>query len=187
MSKYNVGDKVVVRPDLKCGMIGLGDSVMPSMERLAGRMVTINSVRYNDTSYTVKEDDYNYTDAMFVQKVETLGFSKKNLKVGYIVILRSGAEFFVVNAGNDGNLFFGHPSGTYARLSEFKDNLTCNCSNRNDVMKVYGFASDLSQTVTLAKGSRKLLWERELPITELTMEQVAKLAGVDVANLKIKK
>lgn len=84
-AKYKVGDKVLVRPDLKeSGVYRMEDStitdgVTESMMRFAGKVVTIQRVR---DKYQIRESGYNWTDGMFipipdeqvkVKPVETLG------------------------------------------------------------------------------------------------------------------
>jgi hypothetical protein len=124
-----------------------------------------------------------------MQKVEEVkGFTKKDLKPGYVVILRSGKEFIVMNAGSAGDIpYLVHPTGSGENLSSFNEDLTCKCSESNDIVKVYGCSSSLYEILTTKTASRSLLWERQKPVVELTMDQIAKLAGVDVKNLKIKK
>lgn len=60
--KYKVGDKVRVRSDLKaCEQYG-ANIATNSMERLAGKIVTISRVGY--AHYLVKGMNYNWTDEM---------------------------------------------------------------------------------------------------------------------------
>lgn len=61
--KYKVGDKVRVRSDLKaCEQYG-ANIATNSMERLAGKIVTISRVGY--AHYLVDGMNYNWTDEMF--------------------------------------------------------------------------------------------------------------------------
>lgn len=61
--KYKVGDKVKVRSDLKaCEQYG-ANIATNSMERLAGKIVTISRVGY--AHYLVEGMNYNWTDEMF--------------------------------------------------------------------------------------------------------------------------
>ena len=60
--KYKVGDKVKVRSDLKaCEQYG-ANIATNSMERLAGKIVTISRVGY--AHYLVEGMNYNWTDEM---------------------------------------------------------------------------------------------------------------------------
>lgn len=61
--KYKVGDRVRVRSDLKaCEQYG-ANIATNSMERLAGKIVTISRVGY--AHYLVEGMNYNWTDEMF--------------------------------------------------------------------------------------------------------------------------
>jgi len=79
MTKYQVGDKVKVRKDLKEGEIysmenGYADAVVDVMLKHAGEVVTIAEVVEDDdcTAYLIEEDgkSWNWTDEMFKGKVE---------------------------------------------------------------------------------------------------------------------
>lgn len=68
--KYNVGDKVRVRKDLRAGdgklylMDGksFGDTFVDNMAHLVGKVVTIKTA---NKMYTIEECGYNWTDEMF--------------------------------------------------------------------------------------------------------------------------
>ena len=68
LSLYAVGDRVVVRDDLKCGqrycMDGshISDTVVSQMEEFAGETVTI---AYAGHKYSIKECGWAWTDGMF--------------------------------------------------------------------------------------------------------------------------
>lgn len=69
---YEVGDKVRIRKDLKCGFRGYGKvDVTDNMERMSGQECHISSKETSKfdgiTRYTLKEDDrsWNWTDDMF--------------------------------------------------------------------------------------------------------------------------
>ena len=58
--KFKVGDKVIIRKDLKEGY-DFKEYVTDDMEELAGKIVTITEVWENDGGrYYIKEDMYNY-------------------------------------------------------------------------------------------------------------------------------
>lgn len=68
MSLYAVGDRVVVRNDLKRGQryymddSCIRDTVVPEMERFAGETVTISYVGHK---YSIAECGWSWTDEMF--------------------------------------------------------------------------------------------------------------------------
>lgn len=76
MSKYNVGDKVLVRSDLVGGgryfMEGdseNGNVVTFGMLELCGMVVTIEGLS-GSGQYFIKESTYKWTDGMFAGKVD---------------------------------------------------------------------------------------------------------------------
>ena len=76
--RYSVGDRVIVRSDLKEGTYymrsgsssrPIADYVIDNMLALAGSIVTIKSVnRNNSGKYRIEEFDCNWTDEMFAGK-----------------------------------------------------------------------------------------------------------------------
>lgn len=92
--KYKVGDKVRVRSDLKnvdsYKIYGVGTN--KEMERMAGKIVTIDSV--GSDCYKVKECNYVWTDKMFegyagkITKEELF-----NMPIGTKIITDKGKEF----------------------------------------------------------------------------------------------
>ena len=61
--KYKEGDKAMVRRNLKAGEL-IRCGVIPEMEELAGKIVTIKRVHDASELYTVKENTYAWTDEM---------------------------------------------------------------------------------------------------------------------------
>ena len=94
MSKYNIGDKVVVKKSIACGVCYGMDGeankeclVTPDMAAKAGKVVTISNVRHlgSYTRYYIEEDKWNWVDGMF----EGLAKEKKAVN-DKIVILHDG-------------------------------------------------------------------------------------------------
>ena len=67
--KYQVGDKILVRPDLEEGKIYEDEVVISDMLYFKGKIVTIEHVDYPN-HYRIKEDpdQWHWTDEMFVGK-----------------------------------------------------------------------------------------------------------------------
>ena len=67
--RYHIGDRVIVRPDLKRGVDYYmenrrsSNSAVQEMIRLGGKVVTICGV---SDQYTVKENAWSWTDEMFL-------------------------------------------------------------------------------------------------------------------------
>lgn len=101
MSKYQVGDKVLVRDDLEVGenySMENGksfNSFVIDMNKLSGKVVTIESTDYQ---YRIEELNFGWTDEMFAGKV----VKKDVYEVGDKVVLRED----LVGGNSYGDLYF---------------------------------------------------------------------------------
>lgn len=87
--KYKVGDKVRVRSDLKaCEQYG-ANIATNSMERLAGKIVTISRVGY--AHYLVEGMNYNWTDEM-LEPVEEMSAEELVKIIGNICEVHNECE-----------------------------------------------------------------------------------------------
>lgn len=87
--KYKVGDKVKVRSDLKaCEQYG-ANIATNSMERLAGKIVTISRVGY--AHYLVEGMNYNWTDEM-LEPVEEMSAEELVKIIGNICEVHNECE-----------------------------------------------------------------------------------------------
>ena len=74
--KYHVGDKVMIRPDLKMGGIyemysgpmhgRYTYSITPSMTQLVGKFATIERICDEGTGYRLEEYGFSWTDGMLL-------------------------------------------------------------------------------------------------------------------------
>ena len=74
--KYHVGDKVMIRPDLKAGKMyemyswpmrgRYTYNIAPSMTRLVGKFATIERIYDGGTGYRLKEYGFSWTDGMLL-------------------------------------------------------------------------------------------------------------------------
>lgn len=89
-------------------------------------------------------------------------FTKKDLKVGYVVKYRNG-EFAIVMPYTGGLLVFTDLEGKHGRENQYQSDLLVNPGlNHNfDVMEVYGFNKYCHRTMGLSSEYRELLWKRE--------------------------
>lgn len=92
-------------------------------------------------------------------------FTKKDLKVGYVVKLRKG-EIRMIMPGENGALVVINKDGTHSRLNDqFDDDLKMRGEFRAipeiDIMEVYGFAKYDYMAVKFSTEDRDLLWKRE--------------------------
>lgn len=107
--KYKVGDKVKVRSDLKaCEQYG-ANIATNSMERLAGKIVTISRVGY--AHYLVEGMNYNWTDEM-LEPVEEMSAEELVKIIGNICEVHNecgkcpflevrGEEYCVIGMGKN--------------------------------------------------------------------------------------
>jgi len=111
-------------------------------------------------------------------------FTKDDLKIGYVVQLRNGDFRMVINSFK-GAVFMSMDG--FSMFGSYKKDLTIGgFEGKRDVIKIWGFADDIIQSLFIGTISRELLWERKEP-KELTMQEIADKFGVDVNDLKIKK
>lgn len=88
MSKYKVGDKVIVKKDLIEDRRYGGYTVVDDMMPFRGKEVTIKGV-IGTNCYKLEEYKYTWTDEMFEKKVE----SGMKFKVGDKVIVKDSIEY----------------------------------------------------------------------------------------------
>ena len=80
MSKFKVGDKVKVRPDLVDDRFYNSIYVNTEMVKLRGKFVTISHVSGVDR-YCVKENCYTWTDDMFsVERTQTFKLTEESVR-----------------------------------------------------------------------------------------------------------
>lgn len=70
MAKYKIGDKVKVRSDLRNGQLFDGCNVALSMEKYAGKIVTISRIGFIPNRYHIENSGYSWTSEMF-EELET--------------------------------------------------------------------------------------------------------------------
>lgn len=192
MSKYNVGDKVVIA-DVKYGQeYDEGCRVTPSMASISGKTVTIKYVTpiIPTDRYIVTGEIGYFSNSMIERKVEEKMFNKSDLKVGQIVELRNGSKRMVMPKAGTSMLVFIGENGQYGESDNYSSDLKSYNDVLYDIVKVFS-CSDYSSKVLSFDctdyGSRKVLFERQAEVKELTMDQIAALAGIPVSQLKIKK
>lgn len=128
---------------------------------------------YEDFNYTILE----WSDFM---KKE---FKKSDLKYGYLVVLRNGNKAIYMPT-TDGDYFDYMKDDSCLKADNYNENLmfTMNCCNPSyyDIVAVYGYSNVVFDTITKDLEKRELLWEREEPIKEITMEDLEKHFGCKV-------
>ena len=108
---------------------------------------------------------------------------KKDLKAGMIVETVNKKLYLLVSTERDG--LYGLNNEGWLRLLDFSEDLKCIHSESHSINKVYSGQQPVGlQYLNDFKGN--LLWEREKPKTELTLEQIAKKFNIPVESLRIK-
>lgn len=203
--KCKVGDKVIVNSGLK-GDTHIGNIFCdPNMAAMNGKILTIITVdegaSYGADHYHVKENDWVWSDGMV-----TLCSPINLLEPCFLIEDCVGNTAMIMNS-QDGLVFYSDEMCDDPKLvlDYFDTNLVAKdvdiINDEDDnyfdedefhtVERIYGLAkasyAECCDTGSYS-GNRKLIWTRPAAVvTELTLDEVAKLAGVPVSQLKIKK
>jgi hypothetical protein len=193
--KLKVGNKVTVRRDLidsrEQGSNGWYSNY--EMITMAGEVVTIFAVKSDH--YHIIEDDgeWGWTDEMFdFADASPLNF----LQADGMVVFREKDNYVpalhkIVQKA-DGTFTFTTENGCgWIDASDYdEDGIhqggTVSKNKDYDLMEIYAPAKESKYAGKFVTTGRELLWKRA-EVKELTLEEVTKLAGCDVSQLKIKK
>lgn len=113
---------------------------------------------------------------------ELFPMTKDQLKPGMIVVCNNNSKYLVATAANQ--LFLMGLCG-HEILSHFNDDLTCSVTPSYNIDKVYKTTnfSGAENMLDLDERFVELIWERKEVI--VTMDEIAKLVGCSVSQLKI--
>lgn len=111
-------------------------------------------------------------------------FTKDDLKVGMLVVVRCGYKYLVAKNDNEG-MFFTNEDGWTEYNTKHNDMRSTMCEDF-DIIKVYSMPSKNRDAFNYSTENRTLLFERKEP-KELTMQEIADKFGIPVDQLKIKK
>lgn len=113
---------------------------------------------------------------------------KDVIKVGTVVILKEGSKAVVLIDAKD-KLFFEHSGGTYCISDYLSDGTSYNYNDCHSIVEVYGVSTKrtLQAFCDGSNNYRASVWKKEEVKTVVTMDEIARKFGVDVANLTIKK
>ena len=103
-------------------------------------------------------------------------FTKADLKVGYVVKLRSG-ELRMNMPVYSGFFCLVNQQGT--SLASYDDNLKNTVDDGWDVMEVYGYSISAYSARKISTDDRKLLWKRE-EAKKMTVSEIEKELGYKV-------
>ena len=119
------------------------------------------------------------------EEVKDKTMKKSDLKVGMVVERRNGEKMLVMETPSVGKFLSNNNSwcrfSAYTETLEYRD-----LSKSFDIVKVYKgvkYGFSLNHLIDYAED---VVWEREKPKTELTLEQIAKKFNIPVESLRIK-
>lgn len=120
-----------------------------------------------------------------IEKVEGAQMRKQDLQPFMLVEYRNGQTRLVAIFGKDVPMLVG-PTGNYMHLHGYTDRLARSDYTLSDldIMKVYSRSLKEEDTLSFDPSTRELLWERNKPVEELTMEQLIKRLGYEVKIVK---
>jgi hypothetical protein len=105
---------------------------------------------------------------------------KEDLKVGYVVEFNNEYLAMVLPSCTDEKCISGEK--TWFDVNQLNNDLRY---SDYYVTKVYGLAMN-SDAHRLSGARRELLWKRPKQIIEITLEEIAKLKGCNVDQIRIK-
>lgn len=150
---------------------------------------------YGDTDYYLAEDFFKTTRRL-IQKEHTIvieknTFDKSDLRTGMIIVTKKGSEGVVMLNTIKGDIIASDGCNKFNRwceLDHYKNDLTYQYCPHSDIVQVWeSNRSDSNRDFLVGFDKGTLLWEREKPKIELTMEQIAKKFDIDIEQLIIKK
>lgn len=193
---YKVGQKVRIVSEKR----GYHWNDEGKMDKWLGKVMTINEVHEGvfENVYYMKEDAGEFHHGALngwswhPHMIEGLAeFTKDDIVAGMLVELRSGSERLVIPTTNNGVVLKEYDEDDYARCCTL-DNYDAELKNTSlgsnyDIMKVYGFAENVGDRVSLFDTDyRELLFEREevAPVEEMTLEEVCQALGKTIKIVK---
>lgn len=175
--KYKVGDKVLIRSDLKYGN-DYGETYFNrEMEKYCGKTLTVESV--SNVGYTFLDLSYwNWTDEMIERKIM---FTKADLKTGDMVTYRNGDTRFVLLNTKDGDILIDKHNRRCSFL-DCDDNLIFgNSFSRMDIMAVRRL--DTTHNFFCDSGY-EIIWKRPEKL-KLTLAEIAEKFGKSVDEIEV--
>ena len=119
------------------------------------------------------------------EEVKDKTMKKSDLKVGMVIERRNGSKMLVIETPSVGKFLSNYNS--WCPFSDYAETLEYRGSNaRFDIVKVYKGAKYGFSLNTLLECPGEVIWEREKPKTELTLEQIAEKFNIPVESLRIK-
>ena len=167
--KFKVGDKVIIRKDLKEGY-DFKEYVTDDMEELAGKIVTITKVWENDGGrYYIKEDMYNYiwSEDMFENSTKPTKEELFKMPLGTIIKTdRDCNNVFVKVGEND----FCNDDADHIEDNYVNDDLSLEC---------FG-----NKIIEIQIPTYETIYKADKEVKEMTMAEIEKELGYPVKIIK---
>ena len=184
-TKYKVGDRVLIRSDLKVDKHYGGCRFSEWLAGLQGKVVKITRADAYPWGNRYDIDMGGFlSNEMIEKKVEEeKPFTKDDLKTGMFVTTRNRRSFRLLLGTENGDYGMDFLSARYIKLKCYNDDLTDKNNREWDIVKVESLKYPENM-------KRKLLWERKPEIHELTAKEaykiIAEKKGVPVESLRVK-
>ena len=191
-TKYKVGDRVLIRSDLKVDKHYGGCRFAEWLAGLRGKVVKITRADAYPWGNIYDSDMGGFlSNEMIEKKVEEeKPFTKDDLKVGYVVEQRNGDLLMVMQTADGGVVTVNDAGFNWITEYDAKLKLDYLADGGADIVKIYGLSGCGGFAHKLSTEYRKLLWERKPEIHELTAEEaykiIAEKKGVPVESLRVK-
>lgn len=167
--KFKVGDKVIIRKDLKEGY-DFKEYVTDDMEELAGKIVTITKVWENDGGrYYIKEDMYNYiwSEDMFENSTKPTKEELFKMPLGTIIKTdRDCNNVFVKVGEND----FCNDDADHIEDNYVNDDLSLEC---------FG-----NKIIEIQIPTYETIYKADKEVKEMTMAEIEKELGYPIKVVK---
>jgi len=118
-------------------------------------------------------------------------FTKKDLKIGYLVRHRNGTLKMVmpIQSGSPEKclLVLVSSTGLWSELNAYSEDLISKCASSKgtlDVLEVYGYSEYSTTALEFNTSHRHLLWKREEPKKEMTIADIEKELGYSIKIIK---
>jgi hypothetical protein len=189
-----VGDTIKFRSDLVVGKTyshpnsSCDIDFLIEMKKFRGKSAEVRAISSKDNVLIVGSD-YYFNPAMFYFDPIDM------LEPGYVVELRKydyerETFFFIVMPTEEGLAFVNDCYDSFSVSEYYTSDLKRKDGIKGgDIVAIYGLNRNADHAFTFGKDYRKLVWQEKEPqkVVELTMEEVAKLAGYSVDQIKIRK
>lgn len=159
--KFKVGDRVRVVSNV---------TKSKSKDEYIGKEFIIKNI-YDDHQIYGQAYSIGEYCVVYENELELAAFTKADLRNGMVVECRDGDRYLVLNDRLICN-------NTWFAISQFANDLS-GCANKYTIDKVYK-TSGYNFDTLFANSYLTLIWEREKPAKQMTVEEIEKALGYKV-------